>query len=167
MELKEEKAYLSLPAHSRVWIYQSKRELSDEEVTSIYGEGQDFIAGWAAHGAQLKAAFYLFHHRFLVLFADESSVSASGCSIDSSVHWVKSVEAKYQLDLFDRMQVAFRKELGAPVELVHLNELADFHRAGKITDDSIVFDNMVATLGDFQSKWEVPLKTSWHYQRLV
>ena len=32
----------------------------------------------------------------------------------------------------------------------------------KITPETIVFNNLVQNLAEFQEKWEVPIKDSWH-----
>lgn len=68
--------------HSRVWIYQSDRKLTDPEVGKIQQELDDFTIGWTAHNNQLKARAEIRYNRFLILIVDESQAGASGCSID-------------------------------------------------------------------------------------
>ena len=33
---------------------------------------------------------------------------------------------------------------------------------GKVTDHTVVFNNMVTTLAELNVNWEVPMKDSWH-----
>jgi len=94
--------YKDLPGSSKVWIYQSDREFSNEECDEIREQIKGFIVQWAAHGSRLMGAGELFYNRFLVLFIDEKQVIASGCSVDSSVNFVKSLESKFSTNFFNR-----------------------------------------------------------------
>ena len=47
----------SLPAHSRIWIYQSDRKFSDTEVQEIETALHNFIESWSAHGQSLEASY--------------------------------------------------------------------------------------------------------------
>lgn len=148
-----------MPADARVWIYQSNTRLSDEEVNAIAQEGKAFIESWTAHGAALKASFDILHNRFLVISVDEQQALASGCSIDKSMAFIKSLEKHYQLQLLDRMQVAYRKD-----EEIHVCALQEFEKRankGEVTSSTIVFNNMITTKAAFDTAWEVPLQESW------
>ena len=170
--------YQDLSSHSRVWIYQSNREFTDQEVAQIRDAGKRFIASWAAHGTSLHAALEVFHNRFIILFADEAQVKASGCSIDSSVHFMKEVEKAFGVILFDRMQIAYSKEQiskGAKsslepaegeqkVEAIHMNDLRSQLESGEFSDEVYIFNNLVATKAELESSWNIPLKESWLFQ---
>src|SRR3954470_21026295 len=97
-----------LPAHSRIWIYQTNRQLTDEETNSISEKTKKFLESWTAHDNALKAGFEIRYNRFLILMIDEKVAGASGCSIDKSVHFIQSLEKDYQVDFFDRMSFAFK-----------------------------------------------------------
>ena len=154
--------YKELADDSKVWIYQSSRDLTDEEVDEIKKHSKNFIAGWAAHGAELKAALEIFYNRFIVLFADESQVKASGCSIDSSVHFMQKIQDAYQLDLFDRLNIAFK--LSSKIDTLRMNDFQEALENGRLTENTTVFNNLVESKAAFESNWEVPLKDSWHKQ---
>lgn len=156
--------YKELADHSRVWIYQSNRALSDEEVAEIKNYGKQFIDGWAAHGSDLHAAFEVFHNRFIVLFADESQVKASGCSIDSSVRFIKDIQNAYQLDLFDRLNIAFIT--GGKIDSLRMTDFQNALANGNLDENTVVFNNLVETKGEFENAWKVPVKESWHKQML-
>ena len=57
----------SLPDNSRIWIYQSNRKLSEEEVAQITLKTTNFLKKWTAHGANLEAGFEIKYNRFIVL----------------------------------------------------------------------------------------------------
>ena len=154
----------NLSAESKVWIYQSKRKLDESEMLEIQHRAEEFIHNWAAHGSALKASFRIIYDRFLVLLADETQMKASGCSIDASVHFFKSLEADFQLELFDRLEVAFQED--GVVKSMPLNEFQKQLQEGYFSEDTIVFNNLINTKSELDSKWEVPLKESWHRQLL-
>ena len=157
--------YQDLSDNSRVWIYQSSRELTETETKEIVEHGKKFIDSWSAHGAELNAAFQIFYNRFLVLFADESDVKASGCSIDSSVHFIKKIQDAYQLDLFDRLNIAFKTS--NQIDTLRMNDFQLALSKGQLTENTIVFNNLIERKGEFDSSWETEVKNSWHKQLLA
>ena len=155
----------NMPSEARVWVYQSNRLLSEAEVKEIEVLGQLFILDWAAHGASLKASFDILHNLFIVIAVDEKQAMASGCSIDKSVRFMKELEQKMNLNLFDRMQVAYRSQ-----SEIKICKLSDFEKlaSDKIVDGSTtVFNNMVSSKSAFELEWEVPLKQSWQSRVLA
>ncbi len=145
---------------SKVWIYQSNRRFTDQETSEIQDILNDFVVQWTAHGHQLKAKAEVFHQYFIVLTVDQDVANATGCSIDASVRVIKDIESKFGLDLFDRFNMAYKID-----DDVHVATKEDFETLisiKKIGLDTIVFNNLVQTLEDFEQKWEVPLQDSWH-----
>jgi|SRR5690554_586441 len=158
-------SYRNLSDSSRVWIYQSNRQLSDTEVKQIQAEGEGFVKKWAAHGAELNAAIAVFYNRFIVLFADESQVIASRCSIDTSINFIKSLENKYQIDLFDRLNIAYKVD--DRIECLKMSDFQEALNSGRISENTIVFNNLVETKASFENAWEVAVKESWHAQLMA
>jgi len=150
----------TFPATSRVWIYQSKTVFSEADIPKIRQQIQAFTAQWASHNNALRATGNIYHNRFVVLMTDESQMGASGCSIDSSVHFIKAVEQEYKVDLFDRMVFTYEKD-GA-VQAADREQFTKLYASGEINDDTIVFDNLVNTKADFEARWKVRLGDSWH-----
>jgi hypothetical protein len=72
---------------------------------------------------------------------------------------MKMLEQEFNLQLFDRMQVAYRKEQA--IEVCSLKEFEKLAAAGVVTSSTVVFNNMITTKADFDSSWEVPLLESW------
>lgn len=148
-----------MPSDARVWVYQSNKSLTDAEVNSIKEEGKKFISEWTAHGAELRASFEILYNRFIVVAVDERQAMASGCSIDKSVNFMKQLEKAFGLNLFDRMQVAYRE--GDKIVTSPLNAFEKLADEGKINEDTIVFNNLVTHKSAFETDWEIPLKKSW------
>ena len=150
----------TLAPTSRVWIYQSSRPFTQEEQMEVDIHLQRFANQWVSHNQQLKAFGKLFHGRFVVLMVDESQAGASGCSIDSSVKFIRGLEGQYGIDFFDRMTFAYLD--GEEVKTAGKDDFAQLFAEGKISNDTIVFDNLVKSKTDFEASWQKRLEDSWH-----
>jgi len=151
---------MSFSPQSRVWVYQSNREFSATEVTEIQEKLNAFAAQWLAHGHQLKAKAEIIHNFFIVITVDETASNVTGCSIDASVRVLKEIEAQYNLDLFNRFNMAYMVD--NKVFSLNKEDFETLVSIKKITPDTIVFNNMVQTLEEFETKWQVPFAQSWH-----
>lgn len=156
--------YNDLDASSKVWIYQAEEALSDSYVEAIRSELNLFLEEWTAHNQRLYTFGDILYNRFLVIIVDERYAGASGCSIDASVRFVQHLEKKYNISLLERMQIAYLTEENnvQNIATLPLHDLKTAAKAGQISDQSIVFDNLVKTKGDFDCKWKVRLEDSWH-----
>ena len=149
----------TLPDTSRIWIYQSDRILTETEVDEINAHAQSFVEQWTAHEQTLKAGFKIFHSIFLVLAADENHNDASGCSIDKSVHFIQAMEKKFNLSLFNRLNVVY--DDGTTKNIVHISKLKMLLAENKITDSISIFSNTITTKNELNENWLVKVKDSW------
>ncbi len=146
---------------NRVWVYQSNRFLTIEETVSIQGDLENFVSAWTAHGSALSAKASIKDNLFLILEVDESQAGVTGCSIDKSVHFLKSLGEKYSLDFFDRMKVSFIANDNT-IRLVNRNEFEKLIKSGDVSADTIVFNNLVQNSDELTNSWKLPFKDSWH-----
>ena len=153
---------MNFSENSRIWVYQSNRELTTAEVNRTGHLLNDFTIDWTAHNNQLKAKAEIRYNRFIILVVDESQAGASGCAIDKSVNLMKSLEQELHINLFDRFNIAFRTESG--IISVGRNEFEELIKQGIVNTGTIVFNNLISTLKDIDTKWEVPFGDSWHKQ---
>ncbi|CAL2104342.1 conserved protein of unknown function [Tenacibaculum sp. 190130A14a] len=158
-------SYTNLPNNSRVWVYQSDREFTQEEIEHISAKALLFIENWTRHGDDLKGSFTIKYNQFLVLGVDEGFNNVSGCSIDASVRFVQELEKELQVDLMNKMNISFKD--GENINIVKLPDFQKYAKEQKITSETVVFNNMVNTKEDFETKWEVPASNSWHARFLV
>ncbi|KQC29355.1 hypothetical protein [Flagellimonas eckloniae] len=152
--------FKTLPETSRIWIYQSNRSFKESELQEIEQNLINFIQEWTAHGSELEAGFEIKYNRFIIIALDQTNASASGCSIDASVHFIQALEEKYNVSLLDRMNVSFKQG-----EYVTYKSLQDFKKMAKekaISKNTIVFNNLVASKQEYLEHWEVPASESWH-----
>ncbi|HLS95461.1 MAG TPA: hypothetical protein VK017_07860 [Sphingobacterium sp.] len=145
----------------RVWIYQSSRFLTDEEVAVVTDILQEFVSQWTAHGNQLAGSFEVKYHLFIILQVDEEKAMVTGCSIDKSVHLLKKIEATLGVSLFDRLNIAYRDQ-NMNIQIASRDEFERLVTAGIVDQRTVVFNNMVTSAEDLTDKWEVPISESWH-----
>jgi hypothetical protein len=150
----------TMPEESRIWIYQANRKLSDDEMQEIEVALEEFVSNWAAHGTGLEASFITKYNRFIILTVNQEKQAATGCSIDASVQFIQDMEKKYEIDLLDKMNVTFR--LGDFIAHKPLIEFKKMAKEKAVSGNTIVFNNLVNTLGEWQEFWEVPASESWH-----
>ncbi|MEJ6979778.1 ABC transporter ATPase [Pedobacter sp. P351] len=151
---------MEISKNSRVWIYQSNRPFSLTEEHGVKEKLNDFTSQWQAHGNALTAKAEIRYNRFVILMVDEQQAGATGCSIDKSVNLMKHIEEELDINLFDRFNIAYRDENG--IKSCSREEFEKLITEGKVTEDTIVFNNLVQTLAELEQNWEVPLKNSWH-----
>jgi len=150
----------TLPEKSRVWIYQANRSFSKEELLQLENQLCTFIEAWTAHGKDLQAGYKLVYKRFIVIALNQNLNNATGCSIDASVKFIQQLEQQYNVDLMDKMNVSYKQG-----EFIAYKSLLDFKKMAKnnsVSKNTIVFNNLVANIAEFNENWEVPASDSWH-----
>ena len=150
----------TLPETSRVWIYQANRSFTEQEIEEISSKLDMFIENWTAHGGDLHSGYEIKYKRFIVIGLNQNLNSATGCSIDASVHFIQQLEKDYNVDLMDKMNVSYRQG-----EFIAYKPLTDFRKMAKdkaVSKKTIVFNNLVANKAEYLENWEVSASESWH-----
>ncbi|MBD0849858.1 ABC transporter ATPase [Maribacter arenosus] len=153
-------AFNTLPDSSRLWVYQASRSFTENELHEIRQELDAFIEEWTTHGSDLKAGYEIRYNRFIILALDQTQTSASGCSIDASVHFIQQLEKKYNVELLDKMNVSYKQ--GEYVAYKPLNDFKKMAKQKAVSKNTIVFNNLVTNKGEYLEHWEVPASESWH-----
>ena len=148
-----------MPKDSRVWIYQADRPLTPQEAKNVEENTQQFLEQWSAHGQGLRCSRTLLHDRFLVISVDENHHAASGCSIDSSVHFVTELGRHLGIDWFNRSKIAF--VVNNEVFIENQKDLKQKIAEGKISSDTLTFNNLVTNIEEFEKQWLIPAGSSW------
>jgi hypothetical protein len=144
---------------SKVWIYQSNRIFFMQEALEMEAMLQDFVKSWQSHGSPVKGYANLFFGRFIVLMADETATGVSGCSTDSSVRLIKTIEKNYNVNMFDRLLLCFYRN--NKVEQIPLSQVQYAITNGLIKPTTLYFDNTVLTKADLETKWITPAENTW------
>src|SRR3954463_6678236 len=144
---------------SRVWIYQSSRLFTIGEALEIEEMLNEFIENWNSHGAKVKGYANLLFGQFILLIADETQAGVSGCSTDSSVRLIKTIEETFRVDMFNRQNLAF--VVKDKIEILPLPQLKYAFEKNFLTPDTIYFNNLVLTKAELLDRWMIPVKDSW------
>lgn len=144
---------------SRVWIYQSSRPFNEQQEAEINEQLLHFYTQWQTHGTPVKGWAKLLFRRFIVIMADETQAGVSGCSTDSSVRVIKSIERQYDANLFDRLSITFLVK--DQPEVLPMGQVQYAVDKGYINGDTLLFNNLVSTKADMLKNWLQPLQFSW------
>jgi len=154
----------NLRDESKIWIYQAERALSETEISLIAPLFHSFCENWTAHNNQLKASFEIIQNQFIVLAVDESLNTASGCSIDKSVAFLKSISEQLGISLFERMKMAYLKN--EILSTIHYNDIQKAFEDGLINEETLFYNNNVQSLGEYRNSFLSPLKNHWLYSKI-
>lgn len=154
----------SLPAQARIWIYQCDKIMTSEQVAGIQKDIENFLGKWLSHQVEVEAGFAIYHNLFLIIGVNQFRSEVSGCSIDASVHEIKRIEQNSNVNLLDRMYVAYRSSID--IQIVHLSEFKNLLFNREISENTIVFNNLVRTKEALNNEWEIPVTESWHRKYL-
>lgn len=152
--------YSQLPEDAQVWIYPSSRKFYPQEIEEITTALNEFTSAWKSDDENFTCSFQFLHHRFIILVADTVTNALSTQELDASVGFIIQLQAKYDVQLLDKMNVCFKQG-----EYVQYKELKDFKKLVKnkaVTAKTIVFDNLITTKEDLENYWELSIEDSWY-----
>lgn len=141
----------NFPENSKVWVYAANRFFTEHESKIIQHNVDLFTKQWAAHGSGLVATGSILHNSFIVLVADENQVKASGCSVDSSVRFIKDIGKEFEIDFFNRLHLLIEKK--GEFKRIHFSELQTY-------SDWNLFNPLVQNLKELRENWCVQIAES-------
>ena len=147
-----------LPDQSRVWVYQANRRLKGAEIEQIRSFLMNEMNAWAAHGAPLNASFEIRFNQVIIVAVNEDVNEASGCSIDASTRWFKSLGETLQIDFFDR-QIA--KIQGEQISLIPITSIKDFILSAHLLEEDFIIPPQTSDLSQYRNQWLQKVRESW------
>ena len=153
--------FTSLSDDARVWVYSSNKFFNNGDESQIEEHLNGFLQQWTAHAKNLKASYKLDLRRHLIISVDESEVGASGCSIDSCVHFLQRLGRQYDHDFFDRLNYTYLGEDKRPF-MIHHQALEEAYDKEVIHDDTIFVNPLVKNIGEYRTDFLQPLARSFH-----
>lgn len=151
--------------NSKVYIYQSSRQLRISEVMELEKLIKTFVDNWESHGAAVKGYANLFFEQFIVFMADDTDAKICGRSIDSIGRFAQEIEKEFSIQLLDRQSLAF--VVKNKVELLPLSQLKYSIENNFITSETLYFNNLVTNKKSFLTNWIIPIKQSWLRSRIL
>ena len=155
--------FSSLDLSSRVWIFQSETEINKNLEDLIKKELTEFLENWVSHGIDIISSFEIKYKTFIVI-AVSDSINISGCSIDTLINFIKSLENKYNLSLMNKNIIKFKN--GSTISSMNISDFKSKCEKINNNEELIVFNNLVNTIADYRNKWEIDIRLSWHKRYL-
>jgi hypothetical protein len=132
---------------SRVWLYTANRAITPTEAHFVQENLEQFVSSWKAHSTPLKAKACLLHEYTIAFVVDQTTVNASGCSVDSSVRFVKELGKELNIDFFNRLNVVVEDDSGNR-KLHPYNKLKELNQG-------IYYNPLVDSLKDLKANWKL------------
>jgi len=146
--------YQNISSESKVLLYPSSRKFYDNELEEIQIKMKNFISDWP----DFSAAFKIEYQRFLVFFMSNDTLITMEF-MDRIANFILNLEKEYQITLLDKVNVSFKQ--GKYVQYQEMKKFRKLVKNKSISKDTIVFNNLIQTKGEFEKQWEVPLHESW------
>ena len=142
--------FQDLPDSARIWVYQATRPLDSQELELISNTLIQSCQSWEAHGAPLQASFEIRYDQVIIVAVNEAMNVASGCSIDASTRWFKTLGESLQVDFFNRDLALVRNE---QVHLIALGQLKAAVQSGALTPEDAIITPLLQTVQQYRSSW--------------
>jgi len=150
---------------NRTWTFVISKSLTEQQLQELLGAGNSFVKGWTAHDAQLSASFEVFRNRIIIVKVNEDVHAASGCSIDKLTRFIKEIEQRFEIQLMNRLLVAFEDKNGI-LNVSSASEIRTRLENGEVSTETLVYNTSVADEQQLQN-WLQPLKNTWLNKYLV
>ena len=151
--------FKNMPDNSRIWIYQSDRDLNESEISIIDDKTTTFLDSWQAHGKDLECSYSIINKRFIVIAVNETVNPIGGCSIDYSLQLINDISDSIQTNLLNRLTVKYK--IDNKIVSATLNDLKNKIKAGAFSPETIIFNTAINTKGELLNNFEVDIKSSW------
>ena len=151
--------FKNMPDDSRIWIYQSDRDLIESEMSMIDDKTSLFLDSWQAHGKDLECSYTIIHKRFIIIAVNENINPIGGCSIDYSLQLINDISDSIQVNLLNRLIVNFKAENN--ISSASLNDLKSKIKDGTLCSETIIFNTTINTKGELLNDFEIDIGSSW------
>ena len=142
--------FQEMPGQARIWVYQASRSLQAQELDQIKQTLTQSCQTWEAHGAALQASFEIKYNQVIIIAVNEAMNAASGCSIDASTRWFKSLGEAFQVDFFNRDVARVRNEQVELLPLGHMKKAVD---SGNLTPEDHIITPLLQTVQQYRESW--------------
>jgi len=149
----------SLNETARVWVYQSSRGFSPEELLQLNPVLENFTNQWQSHGASVDASYKILLNQFIILGVNDNGPSVGGCSIDSSVHFIQEIEKKFEVSLLNKSDMAFESK--GEIIVLPFNKVKEAITENTLGKEDFYFNNSITEFHQIAGDWKQKLENSW------
>jgi len=150
---------IDYPAESPLWVFQADKVLSNSDEQLINETIGQFLTQWTAHGNSISASHTLIQDRFLLITVNQNMHEASGCSIDALHRAISQLGKDLGIDFLNRSKLTFIVD--GQLKSYGINESKKALALGELASNHLLFNNSVASLAAWRTKWLIPINQSW------
>ena len=144
---------------ARIWVYQANRKFTQGEQAALLPKTREFLQTWEAHGRSLYCSVTLRYDQFIILAVEDKVQNPTGCAVDASVQFIRTLEQACEVTLLDRTHIAFKDD--TRIFLIQLDKLPHAVKHGTILRDMLTFDNTITKKRELTHKWLVRVQDTW------
>ena len=145
--------------NTKAIIFPASRSINHEEKLDILMKIEDFLTSWKVYENPLQSNVCIEYEQFIIICIDENIEPASGCSLDALNNFIRKIEQKYQLELFDRMKAVFLEN--NTLKTLRLKDFCATLKNKELRSDILIFDFSSNNEEEFSKRFLLPLKESW------
>ena len=142
---------------SRAWIYILSEEISEKNKNKLNEYLKNVCEDWQSHGSIIKSSFLISKNRFILLFAEENTVS--GCSIDTSFSKLRKILNHLEIGLDSNSKIGiFKKEKMYFFDRIGIIKLI---KNKTLERKDLIVNTTVKNKEEYMNKWAIKIEDSW------
>ena len=142
---------------ARAWVYILSKDLNNNITKVLEKHLIEICENWKSHGSLINSSFVIYRNRFVILFAEENTVS--GCSIDSTNHSLRKIlnqlsigiDSNSKIGIFIDNKIIFNNRIKT-VDLIRKKEI-------KLSNKMI--NTTINNKKDYLNNWVLDIDKSW------
>ena len=142
---------------ARAWVYILSKDLNNNITKVLEKHLIEICENWKSHGSLINSSFVIYRNRFVILFAEENTVS--GCSIDSTNNTLRKIltqlsigiDSNSKIGIFINNKIIFNNR----IKIVDLIKSKELKRSNKMINTTI------NNKKDYLNNWVLDIDKSW------
>ena len=146
-------AFDSLDDSSRLWMYGSETEFTEQQSDYITKKLTFFLENWEYHKNKLTASFNILENRFIIIALDDSIHAVGGCSLDGLQRLIQTFEKELSITLMNRLNVFCK--------ILEVIKVIPSFKLGIIANKDTLFYDLTIQRKEELSNYLKPIKNGW------
>ena len=138
---------------SRIWIFGSDKKLTDSQIKYINSSITCHIQDLSSHKNPLLGSFCILEKYFIIIAIDESINVASGCSVDTIIRLIQSIQNHLSMSLLNRQNIFCR--INSQIVCVPLSKIKEIANS-----DTLFYDLTIKNKGQIKDILR-PIREGW------
>ena len=142
---------------ARAWVYILSKDLKNNITKVLEKHLIEICENWKSHGSLINSSFVIYRNRFVILFAEENTVS--GCSIDSTNHSLRKIlnqlgigiDSNSKIGIFINNKIIFNNRI----------KVVDLIRKKEIKLSNKMINTTINNKKDYLNNWILDIDKSW------